>query len=73
MEFGENFVVINTHDKVKLPTMKNVERTEMYYFDENDNSCSQEEAVKFIAVAYDKNGKRLHETYGTIEPNEKVL
>ena len=41
-----------------------------YYFDENDNTVSKEEAKKVIIRETDENG-HIYETYGFFEPKKE--
>ena len=54
-----------------IPDLEAIDKTEMYYFDALGNACDEDEAVRFVAKTYDKNGKVINESWGTCVAKEK--
>ena len=56
-----------------IPTVGDIARSEVYYFDENGKACDKEHAIRFVATNYDKDGNVINENWGfcVAKPDEE--
>ena len=52
--------------KIMLEDNDDIVKTETVFLDDIGNVVEKARAVKFITISYDKNGKRVSESYGVI-------
>ena len=63
-------IKIDDKKTMDIPKLEEIARTEMHYFDAEGNACEKDQAVRFIATAYDREGNRINESWGTCTARE---